>query len=46
MWYDQQETKKTDIVEAENVEDATKKGYLMYNGNPPAPLVTVIEIGG
>lgn len=46
MWYDQNSTKKTDIVEAENIEEATKKGYLMYNGNPPSELVSVVEIGG
>lgn len=45
LWYDQTETRKTDFVEANSVEEATLKGYQLYNGNPPAPMVSVIEEG-
>lgn len=43
IWYDMQEEKKRDTVEADSVDDATKKLHLMYQGNDPAPMLSVIE---
>lgn len=46
LWYDQSETKKTDYVNANDMEEAIIKGYQLYQGNPPAPLVSAIEMEG
>ena len=41
MWYDIEETKAVDIVEANNEEEARSKAYLKYNGKPPAPMISI-----
>lgn len=40
-WYNQDELIATDseIIEAENAEDATSKAFMKHNGHPPAPLL-------
>jgi len=43
IWYDIDEAKQTDFIEAENEEDARKKGYSKYNGNPPAKMLSIVE---
>lgn len=43
IWYDMNEEKKRDHVEASSVEEATRKLHLMYNGNDPAPMLSVVE---
>ncbi len=40
IWYDMSSEKKRDKVQAENEKEAIRKGYQLYNGNPPAPLVS------
>lgn len=43
IWYDQDSVKKEDAsIEAASEEEARKKAYEMYNGNPPAPLLSLI----
>lgn len=42
IWYDQEGEKKRDEVTADSKEDAEKKGYLLYNGNPPAKLLSIV----
>ena len=45
IWYDQETVIKIDeSIEAANKEEATSKAYLKYNGNPPAPLLTIEEM--
>lgn len=46
MWYDQTEIKKVEpnYIEAENQEEATRKAFMMYEGNPPAPLLYLEEV--
>ena len=45
IWYDQDEVKKEGpAIEAANEEEARKKAYEAYNGNPPAPLLTLNQI--
>lgn len=45
-WYDQNSIVQEDVepVEAENEEEAVKKAYIRYNGNPPAPLLSLTQI--
>ena len=45
-WYDQTEIKKVEpnYIEAENEEEATRKAFMMYAGNPPAPLLYLEEV--
>ena len=43
IWYNQESFVKIDVIEAANKEDATSKAYLKYNGNPPAPLLSIEE---
>ena len=43
MWYDQESVKKTDIIKADSKEEARDKAYMKYNGNPPAPLLSIEE---
>lgn len=33
-----------EIIEAKDVEEATKKAYLRENGNPPAPMLFLEEV--
>ena len=33
-----------EIIEANNIEEATKLAYLRENGNPPAPLLWLDEV--
>lgn len=47
IWYGQnpgevQEVPK--IVEADSMEEAKRKFYLMVNGNPPYPLLSLHEV--
>lgn len=46
IWYDQESEKARDHVDASSVEEAKSKGYMKYNGNPPAPMVSVVPEGG
>ena len=46
IWYDQESEKARDHDDASSVEEAKSKGYMKYNGNPPAPLVSVVPEGG
>ena len=41
IWYDLDGEKARDIIDAESEEEATQKGFLKYNGNPPAKLVSI-----
>lgn len=43
IWYDMNEEKARDIIEANSEEEALSKGYLKYNGNPPGPAHTIIK---
>ena len=43
IWYDVEGEKCRDSVDASDEEDAKAKGYLKYNGNPPAKMVSVIK---
>ena len=43
IWYDMNEEKARDTVEASSEEEAKKKGYEKYNGNPPAKMVSIIK---
>ena len=45
IWYDTEGEKARDIIEASNEEDARTKGFLKYNGSPPAELVSIIKKG-
>lgn len=46
IWYDMDGEKATDIIDnATDVDDAVSKGYVKYNGNPPAKLYTTIVMG-
>lgn len=40
IWYDMEEEKYRDEVEAMNSDDAVAKATLLHNGNKPAPLAT------
>ena len=45
IWYDQDSVVKEDApIEAKDKEEATRKAYLKYNGNPPAPLLALQEV--
>ena len=44
MWYDQDSVKKYDKIEANSKEEARDKAYQKYNGNPPAPLLSIEEV--
>ena len=45
IWYDQDSVVKQDPpIEAKDKEEATRKAYLKYNGNPPAPLLALQEV--
>ena len=46
IWYDMEGEKGTDILEGTSEEDIVNKGFLKYNGNPPAKLYTVIKMEG
>ena len=45
-WYNQIETVKVDEepIEASSHEEAVAKAWTRYNGNPPAPLLSLVEI--
>lgn len=43
IWYDMEKEITRDIVDASNEEEAIRKGYKKYNGNPPAKLVNAIR---
>ena len=43
IWYDMDGEKARDTILASSKEDAQNKGFLKYNGNPPAKLVSIIE---
>ena len=45
IWYDEEKEYKRDMVDASSEEEAERKGYLKYNGNPPAKMVSVIKAG-
>ncbi len=45
IWYNQDNIVKEDApIEASDKEDATRKAYIRYNGNPPAPLLSLEEV--
>ena len=45
IWYTMEEEKATDIFDnVSSKEEAIQKGYLKYNGNPPGPCVSAIEL--
>ncbi len=46
-WYDQESVKSADPVpiEANNEEEARSEAYRRCNGNPPAPMLWLEEIG-
>ena len=45
VWYDQDSIVKEDPpIEAKDKEEATRKAYMQYNGNPPAPLLSLTEV--
>lgn len=46
IWYDQESEKARDFVEANTSEEAERKGFLKYNGNPPAPMLSIVPEGG
>lgn len=43
IWFDKETEKGRDEIEANTEDEAKKKGFLKYNGNPPGPLVSVIR---
>ena len=43
IWYDMEKEVTRDTVNADSEEDAIKKGYEKYNGNPPAKLVNAVK---
>ena len=43
IWYDTEGEKYRDVIEATNPEEAEKKGFEKYHGNPPAKLVSVVS---
>lgn len=44
-WYDQDSIVKEDPpIEANDKEEAMRKAYIKYNGNPPAPLLSLQEV--
>lgn len=46
IWYDLEGEKATDIIDnAKDIDDAISKGFIKYNGNPPAALYTTIVMG-
>ena len=45
IWYDQDSIVKEDPpIEATDKEEAMRKAYTKYNGNPPAPLLSLQEV--
>lgn len=43
IWYDQESVRaEGPPIEANSEEEARRKAYEAYNGNPPAPLLTLI----
>lgn len=44
IWYNESTVVKVEDVpvEANNLEEAKRKFYERYNGNPPAPLLSII----
>lgn len=45
IWYDQDSVIKEDTpIIAESKDEAMRKAYERYNGNGPAPLLSLIEI--
>lgn len=45
MWYDQDQVIKQDPpIEAIDKSEATRKAYMKYGGNPPAPLLYLEEV--
>lgn len=45
IWYDQDSVKHEDPpVEANSEEEARSKAYLLHNGNPPAPMLSLIPV--
>jgi len=46
IWYNQETVVKEDApIEAASMEEARDKAYIKYNGNPPAPLLSLKEVG-
>lgn len=43
IWYDMEKEITRDNIDANSEEEAIKKGYEKYNGNPPAKLVNAIR---
>ena len=41
IWFDNEVEKGRDEMEANSEDEAIKKGFLKYDGNPPGPLVTI-----
>lgn len=43
IWYDMDSEKGTDIIrDVKDVDEAVKRGYEKYNGNPPAKMYSAI----
>lgn len=42
IWYDLNSEKERDEIEASTREEAIRKGFMKYNGNPPASLVEAV----
>ena len=44
-WYDLESVKKEDPpILAETREEAERKAYMAYDGNPPAPMLSLEEV--
>lgn len=44
IWYDMNEEKAIDYIDnVQSEEEAKRKGFEKYNGNPPGPMVSVIK---
>ena len=42
IWYDREEEKCRDTIAAASEEEARMKAFKKYNGNPPAPMCSVV----
>lgn len=43
IWYDLEGEKARDIIIANSENEARRKGYEKYNGNPPASQVSIMR---
>lgn len=44
IWYNMETAVKEEIIEASSMEEAESKAYLKYDGNTPAPMLSLSKI--